>query len=56
MASEKIEVNGVEIANTSYFRYQLYKYNIGDKIKITIERNGIEKTLTVTLAGSGNKN
>ena len=51
-----LKVNGVEIANTSYFRYQLYKYNIGDKIKITIERNGIEKTLTVTLAGSGNKN
>lgn len=51
-----IKVNGVKIANTSYFRYQLYKYNIGDKIKITIERNGIEKTLTVTLAGSGNKN
>ena len=51
-----LKVNGVEIANTSYFRYQLYKYNIGDKIKITIERNVIEKTLTVTLAGSGNKN
>ena len=51
-----LKVNGVEIANTSYFRYQLYKYNIDDKIKITIERNGIEKTLTVTLAGSGNKN
>lgn len=51
-----LKINGVEIANTSYFRYQLYKYNIGDKIKITIERNGIEKTLTVTLAGSGNKN
>ena len=51
-----IKVNGVKIANTSYFRYQLYKYNIGDKIKITIERNSIEKTLTVTLAGSGNKN
>lgn len=51
-----LKVNGVKIANTSYFRYQLYKYNIGDKIKITIERNGIEKTLTVTLAGSGDKN
>lgn len=51
-----LKVNGVEIANTSYFRYQLYKYNIGDKIKITIERNGIEKTLNVTLAGSGDKN
>lgn len=51
-----LKVNDVDIANTSYFRYQLYKYNIGDKIKITIERNGSEKTLTVTLTGSGEKN
>lgn len=51
-----LKVNDVEITNTSYFRYQLYKYNIGDKIKITIVRNGIEKTLTVTLTGSGDKN
>lgn len=51
-----LKVNDVEITNTSYFRYQLYKYDIGDKIKITIERNGNEKTLTVTLTGSGEKN
>ena len=51
-----LKVNDVDIANTSYFRYQLYKYNIGDEIKITIERNGSEKTLTVTLTGSGEKN
>lgn len=51
-----LKVNDVDIANTSYFRYQLYKYNIGDKIKITIERNGSEKTLTVTLTGNGDKN
>lgn len=51
-----LKVNDVEITNTSYFRYQLYKYNIGDKIKITIERNGNEKTLTVTLTGNGDKN
>ena len=51
-----LKVNDVDIANTSYFRYQLYKYNIGEKIKITIERNGSEKTLTVTLTGSGEKN
>lgn len=50
------KVADVEITNTSYFRYQLYKFDIGDKIKITIERNGIEKTLTVTLTGSGEKN
>ncbi len=51
-----LKVNDAEITNTSYFRYQLYKYNIGDKIKITIERNGNEKTLTVTLTGNGDKN
>lgn len=51
-----LKVNDVEITNTSYFRYQLYKYDIGDKIKITIERNGNEKTLAVTLTGSGEKN
>ncbi len=51
-----LKINDTEISNTSYFRYQLYKYNIGDKIKITILRNGSEKTLTVTLTGSGEKN
>jgi serine protease Do len=51
-----LKVNDVEITNTSYFRYQLYKYDIGDKIKITIERNGNEKILTITLTGNGDKN
>ncbi len=44
-----IKVEDVEVSNTSYFRYQLYKYNIGDKIKITVVRDGSEKVLTVTL-------
>jgi len=51
-----IKVGDVEVNNSSYFRYQLYKYNIGDKVKITVSRNGSEKTLTVTLIGSGTKN
>ena len=51
-----LKINDTEITNTSYFRYQLYKYNIGDKIKITVSRNGSEKTFTVTLIGSGEKN
>lgn len=51
-----IKVGDVEVNNSSYFRYQLYKYNIGDKVKITVSRNGSEKTLTVTLTGSGTKN
>ena len=51
-----IKVGDVDVNNSSYFRYQLYKYNIGDKVKITVSRNGSEKTLTVTLTGSGIKN
>ena len=51
-----IKVGDVEVNNSSYFRYQLYKYNIGDKVKIIVSRNGSEKTLTVTLTGSGTKN
>lgn len=51
-----IKVGDVEVNNSSYFRYQLYKYNIGDKVKITVSRNGSEKILTVTLTGSGTKN
>ena len=48
-----LKIDDTEITSTSYFKYQLYKYNIGDKITITIERNGKEKQITVTLKGSG---
>ena len=51
-----IKIEDTEITNTSYFRYQLYKYNIGDKIKITVERDGKEKTFTVTLASNSVNN
>ena len=51
-----IKIEDTEITNTSYFRYQLYKYNIGDKIKITVERDGKEKTFTVTLTGNSVNN
>ena len=51
-----IKVEDVEVSNTSYFRYQLYKYNIGDKIKITVIRDGSEKVLTVTLKSNSVSN
>lgn len=51
-----IKIEDTEITNTSYFRYQLYKYNIGDKIKITVERDGKEKTFTVTLTSNSVNN
>lgn len=51
-----IKIEDTEITNTSYFRYQLYKYNIGDKIKIIVERDGKEKTFTVTLTSNSVNN
>lgn len=51
-----IKIEDTEITNTSYFRYQLYKYNIGDKIKITVEREGKKKTFTVTLTSNSVNN
>ena len=47
-----IKVNDVKVSNTSYFRYELYRYNVGDKIEITVERDGKEKTFKVTLGTS----
>ena len=49
-----ISVNDVETPNIVYFQHELYKYDIGEKVKITVERDGEEKTLVVTL-GSKNK-
>ena len=51
-----LEVNGKEVSSTAYFRYELYKHNIGDKIKIKIERNGKEKEITVILGSSNGVN
>ena len=51
-----LKVNNSEISSASYFKYELYKYKIGDKIKITIERNGKEKVVDVTLGSSNGMN
>lgn len=45
-----LKINNTEITSASYFKYELYKYNAGDKIKITIERNGKEKVIEVKLS------
>lgn len=44
------EINGNKISNVAYLRYELYKYNIGDTIKITIERDGKEKEISLKLS------
>ncbi len=49
------EVNGEKIENSSYFKYKLYSYEIGDKIKIKVDRNGKEKEFKVKLESNSEK-
>lgn len=44
-----IKVNDDKITDTAHFRYCLYKYSVGDTIKITYNRDGNEKTVKVKL-------
>ena len=46
------EVNGTKVSSMAEFKYELYKYKPGDKIKIKINRDGTEKELEVTLTKS----
>ena len=43
------EIEGEDIENSSYLKYKLYSYKIGDTVKIKIERNGKEKVFKVKL-------
>jgi len=43
------KINSSKISNVAYLRYELYKYNVGDTIKVTINREGNEKTISVKL-------
>ncbi|MBE6149944.1 MAG: PDZ domain-containing protein [Firmicutes bacterium] len=43
------KINGVSVSSSSYLKYELYKYNVGDTIKITYERNSIENEIEITL-------
>ena len=38
-----------KIENSSYFKYKLYSYEIGDTVEIKVERNGKEKVYKVKL-------
>lgn len=42
-------INNVPIRNFGELQYQLSKYRPGDKVKVTVDRNGTEKTFTVEL-------
>lgn len=43
------KINDTKTGNLAEFRYELYKYNVGDKIKLTVNRNGKEQSISVTL-------
>lgn len=44
------EINGNKIINVAYLRYELYKYSVGDTIKVTYIRDGKEKTVSIKLS------
>ena len=46
------KVNNTAVEDVSHFKYELYKYNIGDTITLTVERDGSTKELKVTLASN----
>lgn len=45
------KLDDYKITDYEYLKYYLYRYNVGDKVKITYIRNGKENTTTVTLKG-----
>ena len=44
-----VMLGDVEVGGLADFRYQLYKYNVGDKLEVTYFRDGKKKTTTITL-------
>ena len=43
------KINDSEISSSAEFRYNLYKYNVGDTIKLVINRSGETLELNVKL-------
>jgi serine protease Do len=41
--------NGVTVSNMDYLRYELYRYNVGDKVDLTVERDGKTRTIPIVL-------
>lgn len=44
-----IQVDGENVKNPAHFKYMLYNHNIGDTVKLTINRNGKNENLTLKL-------
>ena len=44
-----IEINGKKVTDTSHFKYELYKYNVGNKITVKYYRNNKLNETTIEL-------
>ena len=44
-----VKLNGAKVKNAAYLKYLLFKYNPGDTVTVTYNRNGKEATTKVTL-------
>ena len=44
-----IEIEGRTISSLAYLRYELYKHDVGDKVKVKVNRDGNIKELTIKL-------
>ncbi len=49
-----IAIDGEEVEDSAYLRYELYKHSVGDTIEITYIRDGKEMTTDVKLTSSTN--
>ena len=43
------EINGKQVKNVAYLRYELYKYKIGETIKVKVLRDNEIKELSIKL-------
>ena len=50
-----LKIDGKEVTNSSFLKYNLYKHEVGDKIKLTVLRDGREKIIEITLSSDGPK-
>ena len=49
-----IELNGSKVKNSAYLKYLLYKYHVGDTVKVTYNRNGKVATTSIKLSKNTN--
>ncbi|MBQ2872618.1 MAG: trypsin-like peptidase domain-containing protein [Bacilli bacterium] len=47
-----IKIGAEDISGLAEFRYELFRYNVGDKVTMVYYRGGVEKTATITLGKS----